>query len=249
MKWVKLILGRFWLIWAAFWFVGFFLVTYPFLMIWLSTPKLYRIGHFQRRIWGVVTSLPSLLIPIVYKKAPLPKNRRIIYCANHFSYLDILTCGTYLPGFNFFMAKKELMKVPLFGIWFRTIDVPVERAKARESYKAFIHASEQFDTGIDMVIFPEGRIPDNWPKLAKLKVGAFRLAIEKQAVIVPVTLPDNYKRFPDGKWIATPGLMRAIMHEPIDTIGMTADDEDALMSKVHSIIANELEKYGVPQND
>lgn len=244
---VKLVLGRIWLVWAALWFVGFFLITYPFFALWLSTPKLYRIAHFQRRIWGVVTSIPALLVPVIEQRAPLPKNRRIIYCANHFSYLDILTCGTYLPGFNFFMAKKELMKVPLFGIWFRTLDVPVERAKARESFMALVNASKQFDTGVDMVIFPEGRIPDNYPKLAKFKAGAFRLAIEKQAVIVPVTLPDNYKRFPDGKWIATPGLMRTIMHEPIDTAGMTAEDEDALMQKVHSIIAGELQACGINQ--
>lgn len=243
-------MGRIWLIYAALWFVLFFLITYPFLLLWLSTPKLYRIAHWQRRVWGVFTSIPSLLIPIVSKEAKIPKNRRVIYCANHFSYLDILTCGTYLPGFNFFMGKKELLHVPLFGIWFKTLDVPVERAKARESYKAFVNAAKQFDTGIDMVIFPEGRIPDNWPNLAKFKAGAFRIAIEKKALIIPVTLPDNYKRFPDGKWVATPGRMRMHLHAPIDAAEFDYEGgEDALTQKVYEIIHQKLINFGVPQEN
>lgn len=245
---MKKVLGRIWLCWAALWFVGFFLITYPLLMIWLSTPKLYRVANFQRRVWGTVTAIPSLFIPWVTREARWSRKRRVIYCLNHSSYLDILTGGSYLPGFNFFMAKKELTKVPLFGIWFRTIDVPVERAKARESYKAFIHAAKQFDTGIDMIIFPEGRIPDHAPQLAPLKAGAFRIAIEKQALIIPVTLPDNHRRFPDGQWIATPGLMRMHIHRPIDTVGLNLEDADELKEKVFAIIAGQLEKYGVKQS-
>lgn len=245
---MKTIFGRIWLAWAAFWFVGFFILTYPLLYIWLSTPKLYRVAHFQRRIWGTVTSIPSLLIPWVTREEKWPKHRRVIYCANHSSYLDILTTGSFLPGFNFFMAKKELSRVPLFGIWFRTIDVPVERAKARESYKAFLHAAVQFETGVDMIIFPEGKIPPDSPKLAQLKAGAFRIAIEKQALIVPVTLPDNHKRFPDKKWIATPGMMRMHIHRPIDTVGLKPDDADILREQVFAIIANKLTEYGVPQS-
>ena len=145
------------------------------------------------------------------------------------------------------MAKQELAKVPLFGKWFRTIDVPVERGSVTKSYRAFENAAKQFDTGIDMIIFPEGRIPNNTPKLAPLKKGAFKIAIEKEALIVPVTLPDNYDRFPDGKWVAYPGLMRLHIHRAIDTVGLKEEDEPELRKKVFSIIASQLEEYGVSQ--
>jgi 1-acyl-sn-glycerol-3-phosphate acyltransferase len=245
---MRKVLGRIWLIWAAIIFVGFFLITYPLLLIWLSHPRLYRIAHWQRRIWGMFISVFALLIPWVTYEEKIPKGRRIIYCANHASYLDILTCGSYLPGFNFFMAKQELSKVPLFGLWFRTIDIPVERGSITKSYRAFESASKQFDNGIDMVIFPEGRIPANRPKLAPLKAGAFKLAIEKGALVVPVTLPDNHARFPDGPWIATPGIMRCHVHRAIDTVGLKPEDEPELRNQVFTIIANQLEKYGVSQS-
>jgi 1-acyl-sn-glycerol-3-phosphate acyltransferase len=124
---IRTFLGKVWLGWAGLWFVIIFLVLYPLFFIWLSTPVLYKIGHFQRRVWGVLACFPALFLPIVTKESKLPKNRRRIYCSNHCSYLDILTTGTFLPGFNFFMAKMELSKVPLFRIWFKSLDITVQR--------------------------------------------------------------------------------------------------------------------------
>ena len=216
-------------------------------MIWLSTPKLYKVAHFQRKVWGYFTRIFAILIPKVIREEKIPKGRRVIFCANHSSYLDILTCGTYLPGYSFFMAKQELAKVPLFGKWFRSIDIPVERGSITKSYRAFENAAKQFDTGLDMIIFPEGRIPASTPKLALLKKGAFKLAIEKGALVVPVTLPDNYSRFPDSKWVAYPGIMRLYIHRAIDTVGLKPEDEPALRKKVYSIIASQLEKNGISQ--
>lgn len=242
---MKKILGRIWLIWGGFWFAVIFLALYPLFFIWLSHRVLYPIAHFQRRIWGILACIPSGFIPWITMESKLPKGRRVIYCVNHSSYLDILTAGTYLPGFNFFMAKMELSKVPLFNIWFRTIDVPVKRESLRSSHKAFFDASEKFDTGIDMIIFPEGKIPTYTPKLHPLKNGAFKLAIEKQALIVPVTLPDNHKRLDVHKWVGSPGRMRMHIHRAIDTKGLNLEDADKIKDQVYHIIESKLKYYGV----
>ena len=242
---MKKLLGRIWLIWGGLWFALIFLALYPLFFIWLSHPKMYRIAHFQRRIWGALACIPSGFIPWVTMETKIPKNRRVIYCINHSSYLDILTAGAFLPGFNFFMAKMELSKVPLFRIWFKTIDVPVKRESLRSSHKAFYDASEKFDTGIDMIIFPEGKIPTNTPKLFPLKNGAFKLAIEKGCLIVPVTMPDNHKRVDVHKWVSSPGRMRTFIHQPIDTVGLNLEDADLIKEQVYTIIETKLKDYGV----
>lgn len=242
---MKKILGRIWLAWGGFWFAFIFLVLYPLFFIWLSHPKLYRIAHFQRRIWGILSCIPCGLIPWISSEEKIPHNRRVIFCPNHSSYLDILTAGTFLPGFNFFMAKMELSKVPLFNIWFKSIDVPVKRENLRNAHKAFVDAGERFDSGIDMIIFPEGRIPDNTPNLHPMKNGAFKLAIEKGALLVPVTLPDNHRRLDIIRWVCSPGRMRMYIHRPIDTAGLKIEDADMLKDKVAAIIENKLIEFGV----
>jgi 1-acyl-sn-glycerol-3-phosphate acyltransferase len=242
---MKKIAGKIWLAWAGFWFAGLFLIMYPLFWLWLSHPSMYRIAHFQRRIWGALTCIPSLLIPVITHEGKIPKGRKVIYCSNHCSYLDILTCGSYLPGFNFFMAKMELSKVPLFRIWFKTLDVPVQRESLRSSHQAFHHAALKMDQGTDLIIFPEGRIPSDTPKLHKFKPGAFRLAIQQQALVIPVTLPDNHKRLDVHAWLASPGLMRVHIHRPIDTAGLKPEDADALESQVFGIIEGKLKKEKV----
>ena len=70
------------------------------------------------------------------------------------------------------------------------------------------------------------------------KDGAFSLAIEYQVPIVPVTFIDNWKVFykSDGKEFATPGFVRAVVHEPIETTGLTKNDVPMLREKVFNII-------------
>lgn len=242
---MKKVAGKIWLVWAGLWFAGLFVIMFPLFRLWLIHPSLYRIAHFQRRVWGVLTCIPALLIPVITSEGKIPKGRKVIFCSNHCSYLDILTCGTYLPGFNFFMAKMELSKVPLFRIWFKTLDVPVQRESLRSSHQAFHMAGEKMDTGPDMIIFPEGRIPSDTPRLHRFKPGAFRLAIQKNALVVPVTLPDNHKRMDVHAWLAFPGLMRMHIHRPIDTAGLKAEDADALEQQVFHIIEKKLKKEKV----
>ena len=101
--------------------------------------------------------------------------------------------------------------------------------------------------GNSVVVFPEGTIPKNTPQLGNFKSGAFKLAVENQIPIIPITFLDNYKRLEmkglfSGK--AGPGIARAIIHEPIPTIGLTEKDLIPLQDKVYAIINKELEKHG-----
>lgn len=242
---MKQIAGKIWLGWAGLWFAIIFLLLWPLFYLFLSHRSLYPLAHGLRRVWGTLTCIPSLLIPVVKQTGHIPKNRKVIYCANHCSYLDILTCGTYLPGFNFFMAKMELSKVPLFRKWFQTLDVPVQRESLRSSHAAFHKAAEKMETGASMIIFPEGRIPDNTPVLHRFKPGAFRLAIQQKAIIVPVTLPDNHKRMDVHAWIASPGRMRMFIHRPVDTAHLNESDAGELEAEVFRIIESHLKKLKV----
>ncbi|MSP58251.1 MAG: 1-acyl-sn-glycerol-3-phosphate acyltransferase [Flavobacteriaceae bacterium] len=244
---MKGLLEKLWLVWAGLCFAIIFLLLYPLLFVFLCSHKTYRIAHFIRKIWGGLSAVLCFVLPVVRYETTLPKNQQLIFCPNHMSYIDILTCGSFLPGFNFFMGKIELSKIPLFGIWFGTLDIAVDRENARESYRAFIQAAEQMDKiGANLIIYPEGRIPDDAPKLKfPFKVGAFRLAIEKQIPIVPVTLPDNLKRLDLDNFSGSPGIMRMFVHAPIETKGLSIEDIPMLQQKVYDVIYSQLKLLAV----
>jgi 1-acyl-sn-glycerol-3-phosphate acyltransferase len=100
----------------------------------------------------------------------------------------------------------------------------------------------ELQKGQSVFLYPEGTI-SSAGKLRGFKNGAFKLAIEQQVPIVPITFLNNWKLLQNGGFFKShgrPGISRVIIHEPISTTGMTEDDLVSLRSKVHEIISNDL---------
>lgn len=233
-----------WAIWFLILFVTVFAVLYIPFRILLSRKQWYPAAHNLRKLWAVCILYPCGIFPSVYFEEKPDKNKTYIFCPNHFSYLDIIITNLLLPNYFNFMAKNELAKIPVFGIFFRTIDISVNRKNNRESHNAFILAGERLKQGTSVMIFPEGGIHKNVPPMANFKAGAFRLAIENQIPIVPITLPDNWKRLPGGGLDngLIPGRIRMVVHRAVNTIGLNTDQKDELKDKVFSIIDAEFKK-------
>ena len=96
-----------------------------------------------------------------------------------------------------------------------------------------------------MVMYPEGGIrTPGLPQLADFKNGPFRVAIEQQVPVVPVTIPLNGYILPnDKKLLMKPIRPRMILHEPIPTVGMTEADIEPLKQRVREVIEQELAKH------
>jgi 1-acyl-sn-glycerol-3-phosphate acyltransferase len=93
-------------------------------------------------------------------------------------------------------------------------------------------------------MYPEGGIrTTNPPHMAPFKEGAFRVAIEQQIPVVPVTIPYNWIVLPeDGSLLVYRRSIKAIFHEPIETVGMRVEDIDRLKEKTFQVIDQELKK-------
>ncbi|MCC6722823.1 MAG: 1-acyl-sn-glycerol-3-phosphate acyltransferase [Bacteroidia bacterium] len=235
------------LLWAV-WFLTLFTIVFtilyiPFIIL-LSKPKWYPLAHKLRKIWGYCIVYPSGLFPkVIYEEKPDIKCT-YIFCPNHFSYLDIITTTLLIPNYFNFMAKDELTKIMGFKIFFKTLDIPVNRKSIKKSHEAFKQADERIKDGTSILVFPEGGIKNSYPKLSSFKSGAFRLAIENQIPIVPITIIDNWKRMPGGGFAngLHPGKMRMIIHRAIPTLGLKPEQKDELKEKVFGIIETELKK-------
>ena len=136
------------------------------------------------------------------------------------------------------MGKAELRKVPLFRHFFDRMNIPVNRKSRKDSHRAFLRAASDLDKKISITLFPEGTIHHTGPVMGRFKNGPFRLAIEKQIPIVPITFMNNWLILPDDFYrrIGHPGIARIILHEPISTVGMTEENLDELKAKVYQII-------------
>lgn len=168
-----------------------------------------------------------------------------VIVANHASYLDIILSYLILKKYYVFMAKFELNKAPLFKIFFKDMQISVKRAKMKDAHRAFARASEEIDGGHSVFIFPEGTIGNDNGTLLRFKNGAFKLAIDKQVPILPITFVGNWKLLQIGgffKSYGRPGFSKAIIHKPIETKGMTEENVVALREEVYTLIHKTLEE-------
>jgi 1-acyl-sn-glycerol-3-phosphate acyltransferase len=238
------------ILWKALFMLNFILsmiVLYPIFYFLLAKKERFPKAFRLKKIWARwIFSLPGIFTKINYitpaNKLPQPA----VYCANHGSYLDIIAGYLVIPNYFVSMGKKELGKVPLFRSFFKEMNILVDRKSMTGSHRAFVQAGEQLKKGNSIFLFPEGGILSNTGKLHNFKNGAFKLAIDKQVPIIPITFLNNWKLFQNGVLIRThgrPGISRVIVHEPISTVGMTSNDLVSLRTKVYDIILNDLNNY------
>ncbi len=237
------ILRRIYSIYSLSLFALIFLLLLPLFAILIYTNKRHPLVFELHRIWAWLYYYLSF-IPIrkVYSKK-LDFNQQYIFCSNHFSYLDIPAIGINKVK-PIFVGKHTLGKIPLFGYMYRNIHITLDRENLKSRYSAMEKGGLELDKGHNLVIFPEGGIMSkNPPKMARFKDGAFRLAIEKQVPIVPITIPYNWILLPDdGKLLLKRHKNMVIFHDPITTSGMTINDLDVLKQKVYNVIDEELKR-------
>ena len=182
--------------------------------------------------------LPVFLFYKIERQTTLDKNQAYVFCPNHTSYLDIILIYIAIPIYFHTMGKAELLKVPLFRHFFERMNIPVNRKSNMDSHRAFKRAGHDIDKGISIALFPEGTIHHNGPVMGRFKNGPFRLAIEKQIPIVPITFLNNWILLPDDfhHRVGHPGIARLIIHDPIPTKGMNEKDLEKLKSSVYAAI-------------
>jgi 1-acyl-sn-glycerol-3-phosphate acyltransferase len=232
-------IGRIGAIWFVFWFAISFIVMYPFFALFLSKEAWYPKANKLRKVWAWFLVVINFVKVKRLQETALPKGPAI-YVSNHSSYIDIIAFGLFFPEKGCFMAKKELAKIPLFGIFFRTIDIAVDRSSAIGSHKSFVTAAERIKAGYSIILFPEGTIWKFAPRLKTFKNGAFKLAIDNHVPIVPVTFYNNYKILPDEKFEFYAQPMTYKIHRVETTNHLKGEDANGLRDKIFAIIEKEL---------
>lgn len=156
---------------------------------------------------------------------PVPARRpeRVVCVSNHLSYADIfLIC--HLPWEMKWMSKTSIFRIPCvgWGMWL-VGDIGIERSSAQSARLALDRAATWLARDVPVMIFPEGTRSATG-ELLPFKDGAFRLAIEAGAAILPIAVWGTQTALPKNDW--RPGFARAAVKvgEPISTEGLQLSD-------------------------
>ncbi|MDF2159360.1 lysophospholipid acyltransferase family protein [Algoriphagus sp. CAU 1675] len=235
------LLRRIYSIYASALFLISFLLGFPFILVCIWIPGWKKFGRKINRYWAKVY-FTLIFMPVhMVKKAKIEKGKPYIFLANHFSYLDVAMMG-FIPGDVQFIGKASIRKVPLFGYYFKKLHIAVERSSVRSRAETMRRAGLALESKSSIVLFPEGGIyTKNPPQMAPFKNGAFRLALDKQIPIIPVTLSYNHLILPDdGKFLMRLKRAKMVLHEAISP--QPSDTEESLKQKCFEIIQRQLDE-------
>jgi len=241
MRGIKILLWLLWRIWFYIMITIPILVMLPFLLLSIISEKGYPYFFKMARIWAKVILFGMGFYYKVEQNQELNHHKSYMVVANHTSMTDIMLMLAVIDNPFVFVGKQELAKIPLFGFFYKRTCILVDRNNAQSRRAVFESAQKRLNRGLSVCIFPEGGVPeDESVLLDTFKDGAFRLAIEHQIPIVPISFGDNKKRFSYTFFSGSPGLMRVKIHSQVDTKGKTLQDRRSIRDEVRQVIYNQL---------
>jgi 1-acyl-sn-glycerol-3-phosphate acyltransferase len=191
--------------------------------------------HAIARIWARVL-LRIACSPVTVDHAERLPQQTAVYVCNHLSYYDTPVLFAKIPFQFRILAKAPLWKIPFIG-WYlnRSGQVPIDQSSARAGIVSLSRGAKTLQSGMPMVIFPEGGRAFNG-ELQPMMSGAAWLAIKAQVPLVPLTLVGTYELLPIHIYALRPRPLKMIVGEPISTLAMKTNEADALTARLFAII-------------
>ena len=165
------------------------------------------------------------------------KGKSVVVVANHESFCDILVLLATLPMQVRFLAKRSIFRVPVLGWSIAAAGfVPVDRGDRARGAATVGIALHRLRGGRSLVIFPEETRTREGELLA-FKRGAAHLAVKAGLPLLPIGLAGTFRVLPRGSWEIRPGPVRVSVGEPIDVLGRTLRDRDAVTEETRGAIS------------
>ena len=220
------------------------LIMFPLLVISILKETWYPYFFKMARIWAkVILYGMGFYYKVEWEQEILP-TKSYMFIANHTSMMDIMLMLCVVKNPFVFVGKVELVKIPIFGFFYKRTCILVDRNNPKSRMEVFARAQNRINQGLSICIFPEGKVPDDESIiLDEFKDGAFRLAIEHQLPIVPLVFADNKKRFSYTFLSGSPGKMRVKILPFIETLSKTVTDRKSVKELSRSCIYKELLKF------
>jgi 1-acyl-sn-glycerol-3-phosphate acyltransferase len=138
-----------------------------------------------------------------------------LYLINHQSFFDAFLLGWVMPNRITALGAANYFKWPIWG-WMLKLHgfIPVERGNHEQAISSIKFAEWLVGRGNSVVIFPEGErsLTGN---VGEFKKGAFHLAKNAQATIIPCVIDGAYQSWRRSELWVNPGTIIFEFLEPI----------------------------------
>lgn len=158
-----------------------------------------------------------------------------VIVANHISAYDIVALASVLPVPFYFVGKKELDEVPLFGTaWRAAGHISIDRSNRARAIASLKEAAERIgrDRGV-VIIFPEGT-RSRTGSLQPFKKGAFIMAAESGIPVAPAVIMGSDRVQPRGTYRVDPQPITVRFADPVESAEYGPDGADRLLEAVRA---------------
>lgn len=156
-----------------------------------------------------------------------------VVVVNHTSWFDPLALAGFVPGPCVFVAKKEVERVPFFGMALRACGhIYIDRRNHELALQSLEIARQRLeDDGPSIIMFPEGTRSATG-ELQPFKKGPFILAIQAGAEVVPTALIGSREVMRKNGILIKPGIIRLRFGTPIPVDSYDFERRDELADRV-----------------
>ncbi len=186
-------------------------------------------GRWIVRVCGI-----DLTVEGLERLAP---GRSYVLISNHLSNFDIWCTLAMMPFPIRFVAKKELLRIPVLGQALGMSDhIVIDRQNPDAAIRRINDAATRAPQGIGILFYGEGtRSRDG--QVHAFKKGGVSLALQAQLPVVPMSISGTRKFLPRGCAVIRPGgRVRIVFAEPIDTAGMPFSAREELNQRVRDAV-------------
>jgi len=211
------------------------LLAVPVAMISPRVANLYVAVTWSR----ILTNMTPAKV-IVEGAENIQPGQSYVVVANHQSQFDIPLIYGYCGLDLRWVMKAELKHIPFVAAGCRAIGhIFVDRSDPGQARAAINQAVSRLEPGTGILFFAEGT-RSRTGALLPFKKGAFRVAIDRQMPVLPMTVTGTREVLPAGTFKLRPGRVRLKIHPPVSVDGMAMNQADELLNIVRQKIVSGL---------
>jgi 1-acyl-sn-glycerol-3-phosphate acyltransferase len=223
-KQLNTLLSAIWLAYALLVFFSVMLLVLPFILLAFATlgeKHGGQVAYIFLKVWGRSFILFGIHFSVKGREN-IPTNVAAVFVCNHSSYLDAPAISVAVPGQFRPLGKIELSRSIFFGWIYRKVVVMVDRSNVQSRAESIKQMAKKLSQGIPILVFPEGTMNRTDELLQPFQPGAFKLALQTGAPIVPMVIYNSRKLLPPGQYLKLrPGVIKVEFAKSINSRDFT----------------------------